>query len=100
MTLFSYVRLPDNMSKVTCVCGWEDEPMPVGPFDPEEALVAARAGHPQCALACARHPYERAVCTAIVSVMNAEGTLPSVVREMCGACARALGELLDMPGLS
>ena len=45
---FSYVRLSDNRAKVTCTCGWEDQPMPVSPFDPNEALAAAQAAHPRC----------------------------------------------------
>jgi hypothetical protein len=47
---FSYIRLPNNHAKVTCTCGWEDplSPMPVSPFDPEEALAAASAEHPRC----------------------------------------------------
>ena len=47
----SYVCLPDEKTTVTCNCGWKDPlgPVPPGPFDPMEALVAARAAHPQCA---------------------------------------------------
>jgi len=45
---FSYVRLGNGMCKVTCTCGWEAPPDPVGPFDPEEALAVAWAVHPCC----------------------------------------------------
>ena len=47
---FSYVRLPGGKATVTCTCGWTDPlgPMPVGPFDPAEALAAAGAEHPRC----------------------------------------------------
>lgn len=47
---FKYVRLWDNRATVTCACGWADPlgPMPVSPFDPMEALVAAQAAHLFC----------------------------------------------------
>jgi hypothetical protein len=47
---FSYIRLPNNHATVTCTCGWTDPlgPVPVSPFDPAEALVAASAEHPRC----------------------------------------------------
>lgn len=47
---FSYQRLPGGKATVTCTCGWQDPlgPMPVSPFDPAEALAAARAEHPCC----------------------------------------------------
>lgn len=47
---FSYVQLPGGKVTVTCTCGWKDPLGPVwpSPFDPMEALVAARAEHPRC----------------------------------------------------
>jgi len=45
---FSYIRLSSTHAKVTCACGWEDDPVPVSPFDPNEALAAASAVHPRC----------------------------------------------------
>ncbi len=47
---FSYNRLVSGKAIVTCTCGWRDPlgPMPVSPFDPAEALVAAQAEHPVC----------------------------------------------------
>jgi hypothetical protein len=36
------------MAQVTCTCGWKEDPMPVSPFDPNEALVGAGSVHPRC----------------------------------------------------
>lgn len=44
----SYVRLGGGKAQVTCLCGWKDEPMPVSPFDPMEALVGASSVHTHC----------------------------------------------------
>ena len=48
--VFTYERLPGGKATVTCACGWKDPLGPVArsPFDPLEALVAARAVHPCC----------------------------------------------------
>jgi len=45
-----YVHLPTGKVTVTCACGWKDPLGPVdpSPFDPLEALEAARALHPRC----------------------------------------------------
>lgn len=48
MPEFSYIRLGNGLAKVTCVCGWEEEPMRVSPFDPQEALAAASVEHLVC----------------------------------------------------
>lgn len=48
MSELSYVKLEDGKAKVTCLCGWESTPFPQGPFDPQEALVAARVDHMEC----------------------------------------------------
>jgi hypothetical protein len=48
--ILRYAILPSGKATVTCACGWEDPLGPVAPspFDPLEALVAARAEHPRC----------------------------------------------------
>ncbi len=46
--VLTYVRLPQDRATVRCRCGWEDEPMPISPFDPMEAVAAAHAVHNRC----------------------------------------------------